>query len=136
LFLEALTKMNRTILATLTWFSLAAGGCAALDGSFVGKSSAPTVAASNSSKPIEYEAMASLPPTAQKEERPSLSANEIWVPGYYQPVAGNWLWHQGAIQEKRDGYTLVPAAYKEENGKVYFTPPKWRRNDLLAGKTK
>jgi len=128
--------MKRTILASLTFLSLAAGGCAAIDGNFTGTKAPTSSAASNSAKPIEYEAMSSLPPAAQKEDRPQLAANEVWVPGYYQPVAGNWLWHQGGIQEKRDGYTLVPASYREENGKVYFTPPKWLRNDLAASKTK
>jgi hypothetical protein len=134
--LEALTNMKRQLLAALTFATLTAGGCAAIDGNFVGKSAPANTVASNTTKPIEYEAMSSLPPAAQKEDRPQLSTNEVWVPGYYQPVAGNWLWHQGAVQEKRDGYTLLPASYKEESGKVFFTPPKWRRNDLVAGKTK
>jgi hypothetical protein len=126
--------MNR-FLIVLSFASLA-GGCAAIDGNFVG--TAPTTkTATNAPKPIEYEAMNSLPPEPLKEERPSLAANEIWVPGYYQPVAGNWLWHQGQIHEKRDGYTLFPAEYSQSNGKVHFTPPKWRRNDLVnAGKSK
>jgi hypothetical protein len=128
--------MKRTILASLTFLSLAAGGCAAIDGNFVGRSAPSNGVASNTTKPIEYEPMSSLPPAGQKEDHPQLASNEVWVPGYYQPVAGNWLWHQGAVQVKRDGYTLLPAAYNENNGKVYFSPPKWKRNDLVAGKTK
>jgi hypothetical protein len=128
--------MKRTLLAALTFMSFTAGGCAAIDGNFTGRAAPSTATAPSSAKPIEYEAMSSLPPAAQKEERPQLAGNEVWVPGYYQPVAGNWLWHQGQIQEKRDGYTLLQASYKEEGGKVFFTPPKWRRNDLVQSKTK
>jgi hypothetical protein len=131
---EAVTNMKRTILAALSFLSLAAGGCAAIDGNFVGPS-APK-AEPQASKPIEYEAMSSQPPAPMKEERPSLETNQVWVPGYYQPVAGNWIWHQGSVMGKRDGYTLLPASYREDGGKVYFSPPKWRRNDLLSGKSK
>src|SRR5438270_5601558 len=102
--------MKRTLLARLTVLTLsfgAAGGCAAIDGNFVGKAAPSNGVASNTTKPIEYEPMSSLPPASQKEDHPPLAANEVWVPGYYQPVAGNWLWHQGAVQEKRDGYTLL-----------------------------
>jgi hypothetical protein len=133
--MEGVTNMKRQILSALTFLSLSAGGCAAIDGNFVG-TAAPNTATAQTSKPVEYEAMGSLPPSPMKEGLPSLSGNEVWVPGYYQPVAGNWLWHQGQVQEKRDGYTLLPASYREEGGKVFFSPPKWRRNDLLSGKTK
>jgi hypothetical protein len=134
--LEALTNMKRSLLAALTLLSMTAGGCAAIDGNFTGKAAPSSAMAPSSAKPIEYEAMSSLPPAAQKEERPQLANNEVWVPGYYQPVAGNWLWHQGQIQERRDGYTPIQASYKEEGGKVFFSPPKWRRNDLVQSKTK
>jgi hypothetical protein len=127
--------MNREIFLALAFVSMSAGGCAAIDGNFVGKA-APTTATAQASKPVEYETMSSLPPAPMKEDRPSVGAHEVWVPGYYQPVAGNWLWHQGQIQEQRDGYTLVPASYREEGGKVIFSPPKWRRNDLMSGKSK
>jgi hypothetical protein len=128
--------MKRTILAALSFLSLTAGGCAAIDGNFVGGSTPSSSAAPQASKGVEYEPMSSQPPAAMKEEQPSLEANQVWVPGYYQPVAGNWIWHQGSIMDKRDGYTLLPASYREDGGKVYFSPPKWRRNDLVAGKTK
>jgi hypothetical protein len=120
------------ILASL--FSLA-GGCAAIDGNFVGKTAPSSKAAPARSSGIAYEPMESLPPSPLKEDVPSLDASkEVWVPGYYQPVAGNWLWHQGRVEEKKDGYKLAPASYREEGGKVYFTPPRWRRADLAAQK--
>src|SRR6478609_9145458 len=111
--------MKRTLIA-LSLFSLA-GGCAAIDGNFQGGKTAATGSSKSESKAYVYEPMQSTPPSPLKEDVPSLASGEVWVPGYYQPVAGNWLWHQGAVQEKRDGYTLLPASYKEDSGKVYFT---------------
>jgi hypothetical protein len=125
--------MKRTLLSFSMLFSLASG-CAAIDGNFVGGSSGGTTPAQSSSKEHVYDVMESQPPPAQKESVPSLSANEVWVPGYYQPVAGNWLWHQGQVQPVKAGYKLVPASYREEGGKVYFSPPKWRRADLAEKK--
>jgi len=74
--------------------------------------------------------MASPPPEPRKEDLPKLQDKEVCVPGYYQPVAGTWVWHQGEVRESKDGYTLIPASYKEENGKFIFSPPRWRRADL------
>ena len=124
--------MTRSLLALS--FALV-GGCAAIDGSFVSKSSTSSAPAKSASAGVTFEAMQSEPPAPMKEDVPSLDgAKEVWVPGYYQPVAGNWLWHQGRVEEKKEGYKLVPASYREEGGKVYFTPPRWRRADLAAQK--
>jgi hypothetical protein len=125
--------MKRTVLA-LSFLSMTSlvGGCAAIDGNFVGGSKATTAA--SASKELAYEPMGSLPPNPQKEDVPSLSQHEVWVPGYYQPVAGTWLWHQGQVQQQKDGYRLVPASYKEQDGKVVFSPPRWRRADLADKK--
>jgi hypothetical protein len=120
--------MKRTLLALSLSFT--AFGCAAIDGNFVGGQK--TTSSKETSTAVTYEAMNSMPPAPRKEDVPALKANEIWVPGYYQPVAGNWLWHQGSILETKAGYKLVPASYREEGGKVYFSPPKWRRADLMA----
>jgi hypothetical protein len=110
--------MKRLVLL-ISW---ALGGCAIVSGS-------PTT---NASTPVasKYEAMESLPPAPQREDVPKLADGEVWVPGYYQPVAGTWIWHQGQPAPSKAGYRLVPAGYHEENGKVYFTPPRWRRADL------
>ena len=79
--------------------------------------------------------MESQPPAPQKEDLPTLASGEIWVPGYYQPLSGTWIWHQGQVTQQKEGYRLVPASYHEENGKVYFTPPRWRRADLTPKST-
>jgi hypothetical protein len=125
--------MNRTLLA-LTFFSSLAGGCAALDGNFVGGTTPTPNTSKSESKGYVYEPMQSQPPAPLKEDQPALAAGEVWVPGYYQPVAGNWLWHQGQVQSQKDGYKLLPASYREEGGKVYFSPPRWRRADLAEKK--
>ena len=92
-------------------------------------SSSPTSSTTTASL-SKYEVMESQPPAAQSEETPKLAAGEVWVPGYYQPLSGTWIWHQGQVTAAKDGYRLVPASYHEEAGKVYFTPPRWRRADL------
>jgi hypothetical protein len=76
--------------------------------------------------------MAMPPPERRKEESPKLGASEVWVPGYYSPVAGTWVWHQGEVRPAKEGYTLIAASIREENGKYVFSPPRWRRNDLMA----
>jgi hypothetical protein len=108
-----------TVLPLLT---LGFGGCAIVSGTPSGATSA--VARSG------YDVMDSTPPVPLREEIPHVAASESWVPGYYEPVAGTWIWHQGEVIAHKDGYRLVPAGYHEESGKVYFTPPRWRRADL------
>lgn len=124
--------MKRTALAFVLSLSFA-GGCAAMDGNFVGQP-APTVQSQSKSAATSYqfEAMDALPPAPLKESVPELTATQVWVPGYYEPVAGTWLWHQGEVRELKEGYRLMPASYHAESGKIYFTPPRWRRADLAS----
>jgi hypothetical protein len=103
--------------------ALTLGGCATVSG---------TPAQSGGSA---YDTMASAPPEPRKEDAPRLQAKEVWVPGYYQPVAGTWVWHQGEVRQAKEGYTLLPASYREEAGRVSFTPPRWRRSDLAQQAT-
>jgi hypothetical protein len=120
--------MTRSLL--ILSFALA-GGCAAIDGSFVSKSTTSSSNQPQKSAGLTFEPMESQPPAPMKEDVPSLDGQkEVWVPGFYQPVAGNWIWHQGRVEEKKEGYKLVPASYREEGGKVYFTPPRWRKADV------
>jgi hypothetical protein len=114
--------MIRSLLASLLCF--AAVGCATVSGTPAGSSSATSAS--------HYDTMSSTPPEARKEDMPKLTEREVWVPGYYQPVAGSWVWHQGERRDAKEGYTLVPASYREEGGKVTFQPPRWRRADLAA----
>ena len=107
---------------TLVLFALPTVGCAVVSGS---------PAQSGSSQIAHNDSMSSLPPEPQKEEVPSLDEKQVWVPGYYEPVAGAWMWHKGRVTPAKEGYKLVPASYREEGGKVVFTPPRWRRVDLV-----
>jgi len=113
--------MKRSVLISL--FALSLGGCATVSGSAEPAQARAAVA---------YEPMGSAPPTPRKEDVPKLADKEVWVPGYYQPVAGAWVWHQGEVRESKDGYTLIPASTHEENGKFMFSPPRWRRSDLAS----
>jgi hypothetical protein len=117
--------MKRSILVSLLALGFAAG-CAEVSGTPATASSTPA-----SSGPA-YEPMGSPPPEPRKEDAPKLASKEVWVPGYYQPVAGTWVWHQGEVRESKDGYNLIPAQTREENGKFVFSPPRWRRSDLAS----
>lgn len=125
--------MKRSALAFL--LALSFTGCAAINGNFVGEPTPNTQKESQTaSAGFKFEPMDAMPPAPLKEDPPSLEAKEVWVPGYYEPVAGTWLWHQGEVRPQKEGYCLIPASYKQENGKVYFVPPRWRRADLVASK--
>ncbi len=115
--------MNRFALA-LT-LSLSLGACAAVDGNFMGGKTPVSAASKEGATAVAFEPMSSVPPAPIKEDVPSLLSSDVWVPGYYQPVAGNWLWHQGQVRDQKDGYKLIPASYREQGGKVYFTPPNY-----------
>jgi len=117
--------MKRFLLVSI--FAVSAGGCAVLS-----SSPAPSSTTSSSASAGAYEPMSSSPPEAQREDVPKLEEREVWVPGYYQPVAGIWVWHQGQVAQLKDGYKLLPASYREDGGKVYFTPPRWRKLDPAA----
>lgn len=116
--------MRRSIMVPLLALSL--GACATVSGT---PASAPSARSSGS---LAWEPMGSPPPEPRKEDAPRLQPKEVWVPGYYQPVAGTWVWHQGEVRDAKEGYTLVPAGTKEENGKFVFSPPRWRRSDLAS----
>jgi hypothetical protein len=111
----------RRIWTVLPLLTLTAGGCAVFSGN---ESSTPAATAR------QYEAMESMPPEAQKEDAPKLEEKQVWVPGYYEPVSGTWIWRAGTVTAEKEGYRIVPASYKEDGGKVYFTPPRWRRADV------
>ncbi len=125
-FSEAL--LMKRILTLLPFLALSATGCAIVSGTPAGNSTATMTSS-------QYEPMESQPPAAQHEDLPKLAANEIWVPGYYEPVAGTWIWHQGQATAQKDGYRLVPATYRQQEGKVQFAPPRWRRADLAPRST-
>jgi hypothetical protein len=112
--------MNRSLMISI--LAVALGGCAAMSGT-------PGETAGSASS---YETMHSPPPAPQKEDVPKLADKEVWVPGYYQPVAGTWVWHQGQVMPEKDGYKLIPASYREQDGTFTFVPPRWRRADLAA----
>ena len=113
----------KRILTVLPLLTLSFGGCAIVSGT-------PNSGATTTVSRSAYDVMESQPPATQREDSPQLAANEAWVPGYYEPASGTWIWHQGQVVARKDGYRLVPAGYHEESGKVYFTPPRWRRADL------
>ena len=114
--------MKRSLLVSVIAFVV--GGCATVSGTVGSNGSTASTS--------KYEAMSSPPPEPRKEDVPHLADKEVWVPGYYQPVAGTWVWHQGEVRGAKEGYTLVAASYKEEAGKFLFSPPRWRRADLAA----
>ena len=116
--------MKRSILVSL--LALGLGGCAEVSSSSPGAATP----AGQSTSSYAYEPMGSPPPEPRKEDTPKLASKEVWVPGYYLPVAGTWVWHQGEVRETKEGYTLIPAQTREENGKYVFLPPRWRRSDL------
>jgi hypothetical protein len=117
----------KRMLSMLPFLSLSLGGCAIVSGS----PGATTTTASAS----QYEVMESQPPAPQHEDIPKLADGEVWVPGYYQPAAGTWIWKGGQVMQAKEGYKLVSATYFEEAGKVHFTPPRWRRADLVPKST-
>ena len=118
--------MKRSILVSL--LALGLGGCAEVSAN----SPATTSSAPAATTGYSYEPMGSPPPEPRKEDTPKLASKEVWVPGYYQPVAGTWVWHQGEVRESKEGYVLIPASTHEENGKFVFSPPRWRRSDLAS----
>jgi hypothetical protein len=125
LILEVTRNMNRSLLISIV--ALALGGCAAMSGS----------PGENTSKAsATYDTMHSTPPSPVKEDVPRLADKEVWMPGYYQPVAGAWVWHQGQVMPEKEGYKLVPASYREQDGNVTFVPPRWRRADLADSTAK
>jgi hypothetical protein len=110
------------MLIILPILSLSLSACAVISSG--NGSSAPSAATAS------YPTMESLPPAPKQEDQPQLADKEVWVPGYYEPLAGAWIWHSGKVTAEKAGYRLVPATYTEESGKVYFNPPRWRRADL------
>ena len=106
----------------LSFLSLGLGGCAIVSA---------TPAENTTLAAPQSEAMESRPPASPHEDIPLLSKGDVWVPGYYEPVAGTWIWHQGQVTAQKDGYRMIPASYREEGGKVFFAPPRWRRADLV-----
>jgi hypothetical protein len=75
------------------------------------------------------------PPPAPKEERVgSVRAGEVWVRGYYEVFAGDWVWRSGHPQLKRPGYYVVDAQYVEDNGEYGVLPPHYSREKLANNK--
>jgi hypothetical protein len=101
--------MKRTIMATLVACA-ALPGCALLSSSTVGGEAV----------------MHSPPPPERKEEAsPRLGAEQAWVRGYYEPLAGSWIWHPGLAVDAKPGYRVVQALYSESHGEFRVSPPHW-----------
>jgi hypothetical protein len=112
-----------TNMLALVFAALPLVGCAAV-------SSSP--GSSSGSQVTQNDSMSSLPPAPQSESVPQLEEGQVWVPGYYEPIAGAWMWHKGRVTAEKVGYRMVPASYRQEGARVVFTPPRWRRADLAT----
>ena len=69
--------------------------------------------------------MHSPPPERKEDVAPRLGPAQSWVHGYYEPMAGAWIWHPGRVVKDRPGYRIVDAKYVELGGEFHVSHPYW-----------
>jgi hypothetical protein len=74
--------------------------------------------------------MHSAPPQPKDEVVPKVALGEIWVPGFYEPASGAWIWHPGRVVAKKPGFRVVEAQYLEQNSEFRVRLPYWEREPV------
>lgn len=67
------------------------------------------------------------PPPPHHEVRPGPRPGQVWVPGHYDRVHGNYAWRGGYYQAARPGYRYVPDRWERGPNGWYQRPGHWGR---------
>ena len=74
--------------------------------------------------------MRSPPPEPKADVTPHPTRGQAWVPGFYEPTFGAWVWRPGRIVHSKPGYHVVEAKYVEEAGEFHVRLPHWEPQRL------
>lgn len=85
-------------------------------------------------QPITRPAMRSAPPAAKTDAVPQPARGQAWVPGFYEPAFGAWVWRPGRLVDSKPGYEVVEASYVEESGEFRVRLPHWARQRFAGRK--
>lgn len=67
------------------------------------------------------------PPPPRYEARPGPRPGQVWVPGHYDRMHGNYAWRGGYWQPARPGYRYVPDRWAQGPHGWYKRPGYWSR---------
>jgi len=81
---------------------------------------------------VEYVEVQSPPPALQVETVPAPMSGQVWIPGYYDYVDGQYVWKSGHFEPQREGYVYVAPRY--EHGKYYVS--RWDEDHTYKVKEK
>ena len=81
---------------------------------------------------VEYVEVQSPPPALQVETMPAPVTGQVWVPGHYDYVDGQYVWTAGSMQPERTGYVYVTPRYVD--GKYYVG--RWDEDKKITIKEK
>jgi hypothetical protein len=114
---------------TLTLLLALSSGCATL-------SSSSSSTASDSQGQLTVQV--SQPPPADKVEEKATAPGYgyIWVAGYWDYIAGSYMWRPGRWVQGKADYEYVRAKYERDGNNAWtFTRPHWKRRHAPTSAT-
>jgi hypothetical protein len=111
-------------------FALAAAGCSVISSDTAAENpqNALTVQVSSAPPPEKTE-------NAAKPDKPDTSRPYLWVAGYWDYIAGNYVWKDGHWVEARPDYEYVRARYEFDGKAWIFHKPHWKRRHAASSAT-
>lgn len=72
------------------------------------------------------------PPPPKNEAKPDVGCSEhLWADGYWDYLAGQYIWHSGQWVPANPGYDLVQARYRQHEGEWTLELPHWKKAEIL-----
>jgi len=69
------------------------------------------------------------PPPPFVEYVPVAIPGHVWAPGYWFSNGHRHVWHRGAWQKARPGYSHVAGYWEHRGGRWYLQPPRWEAHN-------
>lgn len=79
--------------------------------------------------------MHSAPPEPKEDVVPRLALDQAWVPGFYEPSSGAWIWHPGRVVAKKPGFRVIEAQYLEQNNEFRVRLPHWEPEQVATSQS-
>jgi hypothetical protein len=74
---------------------------------------------------IDVEIGVGAPPPPRVEVVPVAPSGQVWTPGFWEFVHGQYVWRRGHFVQGRPGYHWVPENWERHDGYHHFNEGHW-----------
>lgn len=68
------------------------------------------------------------PPPPQAEVVPVVPSGQVWAPGFYEYVHGQYVWRRGHLMAGRSGQHWVPESWERRGDHHHFEEGHWEHD--------